>query len=206
MPRALDARPASGPHSSCYAVGCLPATTLAHLPALEPCTDTQTVSSVQVYSPKSPDTQRLCRSSRCREVELDSKSSKAAVRSGYGWRKPQGRRTWTETKGVACRERAVKVINCFRTSCRACRLQSGLALSTLVGLRHTQHTYHAVEAGIARKCVRWMARTVVTTTQTAARLDRPVSSSVLAEGEGRAVSRRRGRRSIQRTMSKRERA
>lgn len=54
-------------------------------------------------------------------------------------------------KGVACRDKAVKVINCFRTSCRACRLQSGLAFSTLVGLCDTRHAYLAVGAGTVRK-------------------------------------------------------
>lgn len=155
VPRALDARPASGPGSGSRDAAPLRhrrlTTSLAHRPALEPCTDKLTVNYVCVYSPECPDAQRLCRSSRCRGVELDSKSSRAAVRSGYVWRRPQGRRTYTEMKGVACKSRqAVEVINCSRTSCRACRLQRGLAIYTLVGLRRTHHASHAAGTEGAR--------------------------------------------------------
>lgn len=102
VPLSLDARPASGPiptRATQWFTGTIAFHRPAHLPTQHSilCTDKTTVCSGSVYSPECPVTQRLCRSSRCRKVELDSKSSRAAVWSGCSrWRQSQGRRTYTE--------------------------------------------------------------------------------------------------------------
>lgn len=69
--------------------------------ALEPRTDKQTVNWGMCTHRKAPIHSDSAEQS-LQGGKLDSKSSRAAVRSGYRWRKLQGRRTYTEMKGVAC--------------------------------------------------------------------------------------------------------